>query len=111
MTTAKTIATLPGDRHAKWAVLVFWLIVAVVAFPLAGKLTNAEKNDYKSWLPANAESTKVLAVQSRIQSPNLFPAVVVYYRSSGVTAADRAKAAADVARFSHVRYVVPRQTI
>jgi RND superfamily putative drug exporter len=111
MTTAKTIATLPGGRRAKWAVLVFWLIVAVVAFPLAGKLTNAEKNDYKSWLPANAESTKVLAVQSRIQSPNLFPAVVVYYRSSGVTAADRAKAAADVARFSRVRYVVHGQAI
>ena len=62
--------------------------------PLAGKLTGAEKNDAQSWLPAKAESTKVLDLQSRFQSPNMYPAVVVYDRPSGLTAADRAKAAA-----------------
>jgi RND superfamily putative drug exporter len=88
---------------------LFWIILAVVAAPLAGKLMGAEKNDAKSWLPPQAESTKVLAIQSKIQSPNVFPAVVVYDRSAGLTAADRAKALADVGRFSRARYVVHGQ--
>src|SRR5215472_15152288 len=103
------IASLPSGRRAKWAVLVLWIIIAVVAGPLAGKLMGAEKNDAKSWLPAAAESTKVLAIQSHIQSPNVFPAVVVYYRAAGLNGADRAKASADIARFNQVRYVVPGQ--
>ena len=36
------------------------------------KLTGAEKNDAKYWLPGDAESTKVLDVQSRFQSPNVY---------------------------------------
>src|SRR5258708_14658153 len=109
MTTAKAIAGLPSGRRTKWAVLVFWLVVAVVASPLAGKLMGAEKNDAKSWLPAAAESTRVLAIQDRVQSANVFPAVMVYYGASGLSAADRAKATADIRRFARVRYVVPGQ--
>jgi RND superfamily putative drug exporter len=70
----------------------------VLAFPLSSKLTGAEKNDTKYWLPGNAESTNVLDVQSRFQSPNVYAGVVVYVRPSGLTAADRAKAAADRAK-------------
>ncbi len=108
---AKAIATAPSGRRGKWAILVVWLIVAAVAGPLAGKLMGAEKNDIKSWLPSGAESTKVLAIQAKIQSPNEFPAVVVYDRPAGLTAADLAKARADVAKFDHVRYVVPGQIL
>jgi putative drug exporter of the RND superfamily len=107
MSTARKIASLPSNRRAKWAVLVFWLIVAVVAAPLSSKLTGAEKNQASSWLPAKAESTKVLNIQSKVQSPNDFPAVVVYYRPGGLTAADRAKASADFGRFAAVHGVVP----
>ena len=59
----QAIAGVPARRRAKWAVLVFWLIVVAVAGPLAGKLTGAEKNDASAWLPAQAESTKVLVAQ------------------------------------------------
>jgi RND superfamily putative drug exporter len=82
-----------------------WLVVLVIAFPLSSKLTGAEKNDASAWLPANAESTKVLNVQERFQSPNIFPAVVVYERPSGLTAADRAKAAADARAFANIHVV------
>jgi putative drug exporter of the RND superfamily len=105
----RAIAATPSGRRAKWAVLVFWLIVVAVAGPLAGKLTGAEKNDSSAWLPAKAESTKVLDLQSRFQSPNIFDGVVVYYRSSGLTSADRAKAVADAARFAQVSGVVHGQ--
>jgi RND superfamily putative drug exporter len=90
-------------------VVGFWVVVLVLAFPLSKKLTGAEKNDLKYWLPGGAESTRVLDVQSRFQSPNVLPGVVVYERPSGLTAADRAKAAADARRFAQLPGVVPGQ--
>jgi putative drug exporter of the RND superfamily len=109
MSKARAIIRLPAGRRTKWAVLVFWLIVVAVIGPLAGKLTSAEKNDASAWLPAAAESTKVLDIQSRFQSPNIYAAVVVYDRSSGLTGADKAKAAADARRFAGVHGVVRSQ--
>src|SRR5579859_8218375 len=100
MSRARAIVAIPSGRRAKWAVLVFWLIIVAVTGPLAGKLTGAEKNDASAWLPAAAESTKVLDVQSRFQSPNIFAAVLVYDRPSGLTSADKTKAAADALRFA-----------
>ena len=45
MSKASAIIRIPGGRRAKWAVLVFWLVIVAVAGPLADKLTGAEKND------------------------------------------------------------------
>ena len=109
MSRARTIITVASGRRAKWAVVVFWLIIVAVAGPLSGKLTGAEKNDSSAWLPAKAESTKVLDLQSRFQSPNIYTAVVVYARPSGLTSADRAKAVADAKQFAQVTGVVPGQ--
>src|SRR6266700_2531905 len=106
MSKARALLRLPGGRRTKWAVLVFWLIVAAVAGPLSGKLMGAEKNDAQSWLPPKAESKQVLTLQSTFQSPNVFPAVVVYDRPSGLTPADRTKALRDVASFAGVPGVV-----
>jgi putative drug exporter of the RND superfamily len=99
MSKTRRIAEIPAGSWTKWLVVGLWAVVLIISFPLAGKLTGAEKNDAKAWLPANAESTKVLDVQASFQSPNVFPGVVVYERPSGLTAADRAKAAADAERF------------
>ena len=109
MTRARTILTLASGRRAKWAVVVFWLIIVALAGPLSGKLTGAEKNDAQSWLPPAAESTQALALRSKVVSPNVFPAVVVYDRPAGVTAADKAKAVADAKRFAGVAGVVQGQ--
>jgi RND superfamily putative drug exporter len=100
---------VPAGRRTKWLVLVFWLIVLAVAGPLSGKLTGAEKNDSQAWLPPKAESTQVLNLRSHFVSPNVYPAVVVYDRPDGLTAADKAKAAADAARFAGVVGVVHGQ--
>jgi RND superfamily putative drug exporter len=109
MNTARSIIRLPSGRRTKWLILVFWVIVVVALGPLASKLTGAEKNDSQAWLPAKAESTKVLNLQSSFQSPNIFPGVIVYSRPSGVTAADKAKATADARRFATVHGVVASQ--
>jgi len=86
MSTARRIAEIPAGSWSRWVVVGFWLVVLVVMFPLSGKLTGAEKNDAKAWLPANAESTKVLDLQAHFQPPNTYAAVVVYQRESGLTA-------------------------
>jgi RND superfamily putative drug exporter len=109
MSKARAIIRFPSGRRGKWVVLVLWIVIMAVGGSLAGKLTGAEKNDAKSWLPAQAQSTKVLALQSRFQSPNVFSAVVVYDRSPGLTVADRAKALADARKFSTVSGVVRGQ--
>ena len=87
MNTARALARVPSGRRTKWLVLVFWLLVVAVLGPLAGKLTNAEKNDASAWLPAKAESTRVVNLEAAFQSPNVFTGVVVYDRPGGLTAA------------------------
>ena len=109
MRKARAIVSVPSGRRTKWVVLVLWIVILGVAGPLAGKLMGAEHNDAKSWLPAKAESTRVLDLQSRFQSPNVFPAVVVYERPSGLTGADRAKAVSDAQKFTTISGVVRGQ--
>ena len=96
----RRIAALPSGRRSKWAVLAFWLIVLVLLGSLAGKLMGAEKNDASAYLPASAESTQALNLQDHFTAKNLNPAVVVYVRPSGLTPADRAKAARDARTFA-----------
>ena len=109
MSRLRKIAGIPAGRWTKWMVVGFWVVVLVIALPLSQKLMGAEKNDASAWLPANAESTKVLQVQARFQSPNIYPGVVVYLRPSGMTPADLAKAAADARQFARIPGVVPGQ--
>ena len=107
---ASRIAALPCGRRSKYAVLAFWVIVVALTGPLAGKLMGAEKNDAAAYLPASAESTQELSLQSRFVVKNLNPAVVVYTRPSGLTPADLRKAAADARRFAALPAVSGRVT-
>jgi len=111
VSTLRKIAEIPAGSWTKWLVVGFWVAVLAVASPLAIKLKHAEKNDTAQWVPAGAESTKVLNALARFQSPNLSTAIVVYDRASGVTAADRAKAAADARRFAAIQGAVPGQVV
>ncbi|HCU95304.1 MAG TPA: hypothetical protein DHU96_22370 [Actinobacteria bacterium] len=104
------MAALPCGRRSKYAVLAFWVIVVALTGPLAGKLMGAEKNDAAAYLPASAESTQELSLQSRFVVKNLNPAVVVYTRPSGLTPADLRKAAADARRFAALPAVSGRVT-
>jgi putative drug exporter of the RND superfamily len=104
------IASLPCGRRTKYLVVVFWLVVVAVTGGMAGKLQGAEKNDASAYLPASAESTQELNLQSRFVSKNLNPAVVVYVRSSGITPADLRKAAADARSFGALPAVHGRVT-
>ena len=96
---SRLIAFICG-RRTKWVVVAFWLLVVVALGSLAGKLQGAEKNDASSYLPGSAQSTQELNEQAAFQSKNYNPALVVYVRDTGVTAADIAKANADARYFA-----------
>ena len=95
----RLIAFICG-RRTKYLVVVFWILVVAALGSLAGKLQGAEKNDASSYLPGSAESTQELSEQASFQSKNYNPAIVVYVREGGVTAADIAKARADASYFA-----------
>jgi len=97
-------------RRSKYLVVVFWVLVVAALGGLAGKLQGAEKNDASAYLPSSAESTQELNEQNLFQSKNLNPALVVYVRDSGVTAADLAKAKADARYFASLPAVNGRVT-
>ncbi|WP_138757461.1 MMPL family transporter [Modestobacter altitudinis] len=100
---ARSFASRVSHPRLKWVVLVFWLVVAAVAAPLAGGLTDEQENDIAAWLPADAESTRALQLQTELGSdPDLIPAVVVYERAGGLTAADTTAIEEDVRLFGEL---------
>jgi RND superfamily putative drug exporter len=98
----RNVAGLITGRRTKYLIIAFWLVVVALAGPLAGKLTDVQDNEAKSWLPGGAESTQVLDKQTAFASPDTIPAVVVYERPSGLTDADKAKVAADAQTFGQL---------
>ncbi|GAA0582081.1 MMPL family transporter [Paractinoplanes ferrugineus] len=96
------IARLICGRWSKWIVLALWIVVVAFAGPLAGKLSGVEKNDNSAWLPSGAEATQVADLQKQFSPDDIVPAIIVYERTAGITAADQAKAAADAAAFAKV---------
>jgi RND superfamily putative drug exporter len=99
----RSFASRVSHPRLKWVILVFWLALTAAAAPLAGGLTDEQENDIAAWLPADAESTLALHAQAELGSdPDLVPAVVVYERTDGLTAADTAAVAEDVQSFAQL---------
>ncbi len=99
------LAAFPSGRTTKWLVLAFWLVVFVLAFSPASKLTGAEENDSVAWLPGDAESTAVLKEMNHFQSSEEIPAVVIYERTAGATTDDIAAVAGQVKQFQDLDHV------
>jgi putative drug exporter of the RND superfamily len=102
----RSIFAMPAGRRSKWVVFLIWLAVIFFAFGtnLPGKFSDAEDNESTSFLPGDAESTEVLEKAKALQGGELAPAVIVYRRAGGLTAADRRKIAEDVGRLTEKRY-------
>jgi putative drug exporter of the RND superfamily len=89
----------------KWIVVAFSLLLAAGMGYFSSKLASVQENQASSWLPASAESTKVLEELSTTVDPNDIPTLVVYHRSSGLTKADFAamdEQAREIARIDGV---------
>jgi RND superfamily putative drug exporter len=107
----RSALTFAAGRRAKWVVFAAWLVAIAVAIgaDLPGKFADAENNEATSYLPGSAESTAALAATEELQKGEIAPAVIVYRRASGLTAADRRTIAEDVGRMTGQRFagVVP----
>jgi putative drug exporter of the RND superfamily len=95
-------AAIPCGKVSKWIVLALWIAIAVAAAGPASKLTGAQENDAVAWLPGEAESTKVLQESEKFYSSNEVPTVLVYERTSGITAEDQAAVAGHMREFAEI---------
>jgi RND superfamily putative drug exporter len=91
----RSIAGWIAHRWAKWVVLVLASIFVVGLAFFGSKLTSIEKNNVESFLPGDAEATKVISEQADFASTSSIPMVIVFTRDSGVTSADLASVAAN----------------
>jgi len=85
---------LPAGHRSKWTVFSIWIVAILLISGPAGLPTKFEKalqDESTSYLPGDAESTKALTAAEALQGGELAPAVVVFRRESGLTAADRRK--------------------
>lgn len=89
-----------GIRLRRWlvpALLVLgWLVLAGVAGPYAGQLSAVQENDSATFLPAEAESTRVQVLQQEFSTSDAVPAVIVYEFPEAVGPAAAAAVARDV---------------
>lgn len=91
-----SLATFVTGRRSKWAVLAVWIVAFVVMMPLGGKLADETEDDTASFLPASADSTKVVELlDERFDEGETTQGLIVYQRDGGLTADDREKIATD----------------
>ena len=98
-------AAVAGPR-AKWLVFGVWFVVIFASFAagVPEKYTDAQENESTSFLPGDAESTKALTAAEDLQGGELAPAVILYRRESGLTAADKQKIVDDVEALTAQRF-------
>src|SRR3954449_8624965 len=96
--------TFPAGRRAKFVVAaVFFVVTVIVGGLFAGKFEDAQDNETVSFLPGKAESVKSLEAVKRFPGGELAPAVIVYERRGGLTAADRQRIRAARAKLNRDR--------
>src|SRR3954453_6393847 len=83
------LLTIPSGRTAKWGVFGVFLLLSIPVAALSGKFESAQKNESASFLPGKAESIKALNAIERYPGGELAPAVIVFERRGGLTAADK----------------------
>jgi putative drug exporter of the RND superfamily len=96
--------TFPAGKRAKFVVaIVFFVITAIVGGLFSGQFEDAQENETVSFLPGKAESVKSLEAVKRYPGGELAPAVIVYERKGGLTAADRRRVIEDQRSFQDDR--------
>ncbi|GAA0271069.1 MMPL family transporter [Cryptosporangium japonicum] len=85
--------------------VLFWLVLAGVAAPLAISLTSVQDNDSLTSAPHSSEAYRAQQrVEQAFPDADALVAVAVYTRDGGITDADRAAVEAD--RTSFARYAI-----
>jgi RND superfamily putative drug exporter len=101
-----SLFTFAAGRRSKWVVFAIWFAVIFIASSanLPGKFEDAESNEATSYLPGSAESTHALHATESLQKGEIAPAVIVFRRESGLTAADSRTIVEDVEKMTAKRF-------
>ncbi|MGK9459097.1 MULTISPECIES: MMPL family transporter [unclassified Streptomyces] len=98
-----------GRRRAvPWLVLGLWIAVLAIASPFASQLSDVQRDRAVDYLPASADSTQVAKIQDRLPGGEATEMVVVYHRDTGLTAADKATAAGQIAEIASAHPLTDR---
>ena len=92
----------PPRPRGRWIVLGLAIVSFIIGFyglSYQGKLADVQKNDNSSFLPSSADSTKVANEQQKFSTIQSIPGFILYQRSGGLTAADKAWIAGNVEKF------------
>jgi putative drug exporter of the RND superfamily len=94
-----TLASFVSGRRTKWVVIALWIVGVIALSPLAAKLGDATRDETASFLPDDAEATRVQELlKDRFPGGETALGLIVYKRDGGLTEADRAKIARDAQR-------------
>jgi RND superfamily putative drug exporter len=96
------VLTYPATPTGKWVVLAVWVvaIVAIIGTGLPGKFADAEKNESRSFLPGDVESTAALEITEELAGAETAPTVIAYGRDGGLTAQDKQTIERDLQRLN-----------
>jgi RND superfamily putative drug exporter len=78
-------------RHARgwvWgaiALIIGWFAIGGVIGPAAGQLSSAQENDNATFLPADAEATRVIEQQQLFAAESTLPVVVLFVTEDAIT--------------------------
>src|SRR4051794_22953791 len=90
------LAGVVSGRVTKWVLIVAWVVLTVVLERPGSKLADVSTSATESFLPSDAQSTRVVRLlDDRFASGETATGLVVYQRTGGLTAADRRKIAHD----------------
>jgi putative drug exporter of the RND superfamily len=90
------LASFVSGRRTKWVVIALWIAAVVALAPLGAKLGDVTRDETASFLPAEAESTKVQELlKDRFPGGETGIGLIVYRRKGGLTEADQARIARD----------------
>jgi RND superfamily putative drug exporter len=90
------LATFVCGRRTKWIVIALWIVAVVALSPLAAKVADVTSDETASFLPKDADSTKVQALlKDRFPGGETSIGLIVYKRPGGLTEADKARIARD----------------
>ena len=99
------LAQFPG-RRSSWTVIGVWILLAAVLTPFGTKIPNITNDEYV--LPGKSQTVRIHQIlRDRFPGGDQRPALIVYRRGGGLTAADRRQIAEDAAEVSRIEHVAP----
>src|SRR3954451_1765277 len=95
----RALASIVTGRRGKWVTVALWIVLAVIFAPLGSKLADKTDNRTESFLPKDAESTRVVRLLDKeFPGGQTVTGLIVYHRPGGLNAQDKAKMVADAKR-------------